>query len=66
MSDTETPKMKSAIVLREFRDDGTKTTFKPSDKPVEIEEGVFANYEAAGLVKAAPEAASAGKTKPAA
>lgn len=51
---SDTPTMISAIVTRDFRDDGTKRNFTASDKPVQIEEGAFANYAAAGLVTAAP------------
>jgi len=46
--------MISAILTRDFRGDGTKRNFTASNKPVQIEEGAFANYEAAGLVTAAP------------
>lgn len=51
---SDTPTMISAIVMRDFRDDGTKRNFTASDKPVQIEEGQFTNYAAAGLVTAAP------------
>lgn len=64
MSD-DTPKMIGAKILRPFRDDGTKTAFVPSDKVVPLEEGIFDNYKAAGLVEAA-EIATPAKTKPAA
>jgi hypothetical protein len=60
---SDTPTMISAIVTRDFRDDGTKRNFTASDKPVQIEEGAFANYEAAGLVTAAP-ADTAAKSNP--
>ena len=61
MSD-DTPKMISAIVTRDFRDDGTKRQFKKSETPVSIEEGSFINYEAAGLVEAAPVTTAATDT----
>lgn len=46
--------MISAILTRDFRGDGTKRNFTASDNPVPVEEGSFANYEAAGLATEAP------------
>jgi tetrahydromethanopterin S-methyltransferase subunit H len=72
MSDT-TPKMISVKILRAFRDDGTKTSYAPSKKVEQIEEGIFDNYKAAGLVEAAEvteatanptDSTAQGKTKP--
>ncbi len=59
-----------ALVLRNFEDAGTGATFTKSDDAVEIEEGAFANYRAAGLVEAAlvdaqPDAAPAPAADPA-
>lgn len=56
-----TTKTKKAHVLRDFTDAGSGKNFKQGDKP-ELEEGVFANYEAAGLVEAAT--AKAGGSTP--
>jgi len=54
MSTTEKKTMK-AFVVRDFTDAGTETSFTASDgKPetlVEIDEGAFGNYQAAGLVR---------------
>lgn len=52
---------KKAHVLRDFRDAGTETRFTKGDT-VELEEGVFRNFEKAGLVSAE---APATKPKPA-
>lgn len=63
MSDTETP-TKSAKVLRDFKDAGTQRSFTQG-QTVEITEGEFDNYAAAGLVgepDAVPAATPAGKS----
>ena len=56
-----TIKTKKAVVLSDFNDAGTGKNFTKGDQP-ELEEGVFANYEAAGLVEAAT--AKAGGSAP--
>lgn len=65
MSDTETQtQTKSAKVLRDFTDAGTNRSFV-AGKTVEITEGEFDNYAAAGLVgepDATPAAAPAAKS----
>lgn len=48
MSDTKT---KRAKIVRDFNDAGTETQFT-AGATVEMNEGVFANYLAAGLVEA--------------
>lgn len=40
----------SAFIVKSFRDDGTKESFAKGDT-VQIAEGAFGNYEAAGLVR---------------
>lgn len=60
MSET-TSKTKKAWVVKDFNDAGTETKFAASidGKPetyADVEEGAFANYEAAGLVRAPDEA----------
>ncbi|WP_153007994.1 hypothetical protein [Sphingomonas yabuuchiae] len=59
MSDTDTPK-KSAKVLRDFKDAGTLRSFTQGTT-VDITEGEYANYAAAGLV-GEPDAAEAAPT----
>lgn len=59
MSDTEAPK-KSAKVLCDFKDAGTLRSFT-AGHTVEITEGEYANYAAAGLV-GDPDAAEAAPT----
>ena len=49
MSDTKT---KRAKIVRNFKDAGTETQFTAGET-VDVSEGAFANYHAAGLVKAA-------------
>ncbi len=39
-----------AVVIRDFTDEGTGTAYKAKQRPT-LPAGVFANYEAAGLVK---------------
>ncbi|WP_416463191.1 hypothetical protein [Sphingomonas sp. VDB2] len=41
---------KEAFIIRDFKDSGTETAFA-GGSIVAIEEGAFANYEAAGLVR---------------
>ncbi len=48
-------KTKKAFVVRDFRDEGIETEFTANDI-VEIAEGAFVNYKAAGLVRAPTEA----------
>ena len=48
MSDTNT---KRAKIVRNFKDAGTETQFTAGDT-VDLSEGAFANYQAAGLVEA--------------
>jgi hypothetical protein len=65
MSETKT---KKATALRDFSDAGTEQLFT-KDQELTLDEGTFANYEAAGLIRAGgPDAkpADAGKSKPAA
>ncbi|WP_394658571.1 hypothetical protein [uncultured Novosphingobium sp.] len=58
MSDEKTIK---AVALKDFNDAGTEQRFAKGDTPT-LPEGVFANYEAAGLVrKATAEDARAAK-----
>ncbi|WP_416463963.1 hypothetical protein [Sphingomonas sp. VDB2] len=45
-------KKKDAFIIRDFKDSGTETSFA-GGSVVAIEEGAFANYEAAGLVRKA-------------
>lgn len=45
---------KKAKVLRDFQDAGTEKSFK-ADEVVDLTEGEFVNYQAAGLVDAATE-----------
>lgn len=59
MSDTDTPK-KSAKVLRDFNDAGTLRSFT-AGRTVEITEGEYDNYFAAGLV-GEPDPAEAAPT----
>lgn len=47
--------MKRALILRPFDDAGTGKSFK-AGQTVDLYDGVFANYAAAGLVRAAPAA----------
>lgn len=47
------PARKKAHVISSFTDAGTGESFAADDTPM-IEAGAFANYEAAGLVRAAP------------
>lgn len=49
MSDTKT---KRAKIVRNFKDAGTETQFTAGET-VDVSEGAFANYHAAGLVEAA-------------
>lgn len=53
-----------AKIVRDFADAGTETRFT-AGQTVDIEEGSFANYQAAGLVEAADEAAPADGGEPA-
>ena len=59
MSDTKT---KRAKIVRDFKDAGTETQFT-AGATVEMNDGAFANYLAAGLVEAAADepAAPAGR-----
>lgn len=57
MSDVEAPK-KSAKILRDFNDAGTLRSFAKG-ATVELTEGEFTNYAAAGLV-GEPDAEAAG------
>lgn len=49
---TDTPK-KRALVVRGFKNEGTGERFAKDETPL-LDAGTFANYEAAGLVTAAP------------
>lgn len=51
---TDTPR-KRALVVRSFNDEGTGASFQKDDTPL-LDAGTFGNYEAAGLVTAAPAA----------
>lgn len=51
---TDSPK-KRALVVRDFDDEGTGERFTKNSTPL-INAGAFANYEAAGLITAAPTA----------
>lgn len=53
-----------AVVVRDFRDAGTEKLFA-KDKEVDLEQGVFDNYVAAGLVRDAATPASEAEAKPA-
>jgi hypothetical protein len=53
------PTKKKATALRDFSDAGTEQLFA-KDQELLLDEGTFANYEAAGLISAgAPDAKSA-------
>ena len=57
---------KNAFIVRDFKDAGTEQTFTAGTM-VPIEEGAFANYKAAGLVRepdAAAQKADDAKAKP--
>lgn len=62
MTDTH---RKRALVVRSFNDEGTGARFKKDDTPL-LDAGTFGNYEAAGLVTAAPPAKATSTPKPAA
>jgi hypothetical protein len=61
---------KKAFITRDFNDSGTEQAFtastagKPETFP-EIDEGSFANYAAAGLVREPTEADTKGEAQPA-
>jgi len=52
---------KRAFVLRSFTDAGTEENFEADSTPL-IELGAFANYEAAGLVRAHSDKAEEAET----
>jgi hypothetical protein len=59
---SETTK-KKATALRDFSDAGTEQLFA-KDQELMLDEGTFANYEAAGLIRAgAPDAKPADASK---
>ncbi|HEY9581113.1 MAG TPA: hypothetical protein VIR65_14765 [Rhizorhapis sp.] len=59
-----TEKMKKAFIVRNFKDAGTEKKFT-AGATVDLPEGVFRNYEAAGLVRS-PNAEEKPKDKPSA
>lgn len=59
---TDTPR-KRALVVRSFDDEGTGASFKKDDTPL-LDAGVYANYEAAGLVTAPPVTKTTSAPKP--
>ena len=61
---TGTPR-KRALVARSFTDEGTGESFTKGATPL-IDAGAYGNYEAAGLVTAAPVTKAASVPKPAA
>ena len=57
---------RKALIVASFRDAGTGESFTADDTPM-IDAGAFANYEAAGLVRAPdPERAPRKRAKPSA
>lgn len=52
---TGSTETKNNIATRFFKDAGTGKSFE-AGKPVDVDDGTLANYEAAGLVGAASEA----------
>lgn len=60
-------KTKKAFIIRKFNDAGTEQSFTKGDI-VDMNEGNFANYEAAGLVRTptTEDRAAKSDTKPAA
>lgn len=56
------PAPRKAYIIRSFTDAGTGKTFA-AGKTAAIEAGAFANYEAAGLVRTAPERQTAPATR---
>lgn len=59
-----TAKTKRGVALRDFNDAGTGTSFRKGD-PVDLDEGTWGNYEAAGLVATRAEAEAAKADAPA-
>lgn len=55
------PAKKKAHIISSFEDAGTGESFTVDDTPM-IEAGAFTNYEAAGLVRAAPTQRKAAAT----